>query len=236
MKLNKQQKQAISILAILVILFCVLYAAIPFPKHAASHVAFGFALLAFFVSAGILWYAYKDAKTLKSKLYGFPILKVAVLYLASQLGVSVVLFALGSFLAVPAWVSIATGVLLLAAALVGTIATDFTRDVIENTEKETVSATAAHATFRLDVNAVIPFAKTDAVRKALEKTSEKVRFSDPVSAPALEQIEQQLMDQLGALKTALAEKEETELLADIAALDAVIDERNALCKATKQHG
>lgn len=236
MKLNKQQKQAISVLAIFVILFSVLYFAIPFPKRAASHVAYVFAMLSFLVSAGILWYAYKDAKTLQSQVYGFPIFRVAMLYLALQVGVSVILFVIASLLAVPAWVSLVLGILLLAAALIGTIATDFTRDVIEKVEQETVVATAGHAMFHLNVNSAIPLAKTPAVRKALEKTAEKVRFSDPVSSPTLEPVEQKLTEQLNTLKTALLEKEEAELLTDIAMLDAAIDDRNALCKATKQRG
>ncbi|MBQ9519715.1 MAG: hypothetical protein IJR59_07460, partial [Firmicutes bacterium] len=73
-------------------------------------------------------------------------------------------------------------------------------------------------------------------KKLLEKFAEKVKYSDPVSSPALEDIEQRLTDAADEIKTLIDSGNYDDITAKINAADRLLDERNRLCKAEKGNG
>ena len=129
MKLNKGKFQTILILAIMLAAYLVLAFVIPFVKTAVFWLALVFTLAAFGLQLYVLKLSFEKGLDARSKFYGFPIARVASVYLIIQIVLSFLFMALAAFC--PAWIAAVVFVLLLAAAAVGVVAADAMRDEVE---------------------------------------------------------------------------------------------------------
>lgn len=232
MDLFKKQKSSFAVYAILFIVYNVLYFAIPFPKHSAAWIGYCFTLCSFAVSYWLFSVAFRETETLESKVYGFPIFRVGIIYLVSQIVFGFVIDLLGYKINIPNWLVLVVSVILLAYALIGMIATDTTRTVIEKQQEEVQIQTEKITYFRLDIARLADKADDEAVKKQLSKLAEDVRFSDPVSSEPLKEIEEQLEMEAHKLENMLGGNKE-QCLAQIKLLSDLLVNRNRMCKELK---
>lgn len=232
MNLFKERKTSLAVYGILFVVYNVLYFAIPFPKNSASWIAYFFTLCSFVVSYWIFMVAFQNTEELESKVYGFPILRVGISYLAMQLIFGFVVDLLGYQVKVAGWVVVVVSVLLLAYALIGMIATDTARNVIEQQQEEVVIQTEKIAYFQLDIAGLADRAAEVDVKEKLMKLAEDVRFSDPVSSEALQEIEGRLELEALKLENMLGSNPE-DCLTQIELLSNLLADRNRRCKALK---
>lgn len=232
MDLLKERKTSLAVYGILFVVYNVLYFAIPFPKTSAAWIAYFFTLCSFAVSYWIFSVAFQKTEGLESKVYGFPILRVGISYLAIQLVFGFVVDLLGYWIRVAGWVVVIVSVLLLAYALIGMIATDTARDVIEQQQEEVEIQTEKIKYFRLDIAGMADRAAEGEVKKKLMKLAEDVRFSDPVSSEALREIEGRLELEAMKLGDMLGGSQE-DCLTQIEVLSNLLADRNRRCKALK---
>ena len=111
--MKKSTIQGYVVLAVILAAFCDIAFAVPFVKNAVFWLAFAFTLVAF----GVEVYAFRTSfgkEDVRSKFYGFPIARLAVVYFIVQLVLALVLMALAQW--GPVWVAVILFVVVLAAA------------------------------------------------------------------------------------------------------------------------
>ncbi|MBR1758945.1 MAG: hypothetical protein IJ744_09515 [Lachnospiraceae bacterium] len=230
--LNKKAKSILVVYGIVFLLYIVFFACIPFHKVGASWVAFVFALISLIVSIFITAKAFQGQDALKSKLYGVPVFRVGLLYAAVQLIVTVIICILGVFFRVPVWVALVLGMVLFGCAVIGFIGTDNARDAIQEQEKEVQEAIQQTKMFRLNIESIVDRCGDPGLKKELRSLSEAIRYSDPVSSEATEEIEREIESRLEALATKVENPDEASNL--VKELKNLVVERNRVCKVEKR--
>ena len=233
---SKQKHSIIIIYGILLAAFLLLFFMIPFARTTAVWLAFIFGEISVILGYFITAYAFNGTQSLRSKVYGMPIFNISCAYTCIQLVFSFIIFIAGKYRDIPAWVVAVISVLFLAAALVGTVAADNARDIVEKVDEKLNDQIYRIKAFRLDADALANACEDADAKKLLEKFAEKVKYSDPVSSPALEDIEQRLTDAADEIKTLIDSGNYDDITAKINAADRLLDERNRLCKAEKGNG
>ena len=231
--MNKKQISTIAIYVVLLLVFNVIFFAIPFEKTSISWISFVFTWIAFLLGYGITYYAFSETETLQSKVYGFPVFRIGFFYMATQLVVTVILCAVGSVINVPAWVALVLSMLILTATMIGVIATDNARDVIQNMDQKTAVQTQVVKTFRLDVENLIGVCKDPVVKKKMESLADAFKYSDPVSRDSLVAIEARISDEVNVLKSLALGEDPDALVNKIDEVKILLADRNRRCKEGK---
>lgn len=230
--MNKRIKSMILVYAIIFVVECVLFFAIPFPKDGAALTEFIFTLIAVCGGCGISWYSFKN-QGLKSKIYGFSMFKIGYVYMTAQLIVGWIIAIVGCFVRVPVWIPLVVSVLILGASGIGVIGTDNARDIITEQQEQIRVSVRNMKTFRMDIGYIVDSCTDKDLKKPLEKLADQFRYSDPVSSEELSDIEnnlQQEVKNLAALvstNTSLAKKKADEV-------SVLLADRNRRCKELKQ--
>lgn len=233
MEFNKKQKSITAVYLIVLVVYNVLFFAVPFPKTAACVIVYVFFWIAAVVSYMVVIHAFPAEDTLRSKVYGFPVLRLGYWYLLIQFTLSAIFNLLAFMISVPAWVAVVLCILLLGAVLIGVIATDSTRDTIQQIQQEEEIHTRQMTYFRLDLSAYVDRSKSPDVKKSLQKLAEKFRYSDPVSSEELREIEEQLQQEVERLGD-LINAQDALAMEQIERVDAMLEDRNRRCKAGKR--
>ena len=226
-----------SILFFVIVLavYCLLFLVIPFPKSASSWMSFGFTLFAICVCGAVFVYNFRG-KDIRSKLYGFPILKVTLIYGVTQLLAGIVICVIAAFVDVPLWIPSVLYAVLLALEAVGFIATDSAKTVVETLDERTAAETETFAKLQAEIDGVIDLCTDDETCSILRKLSEKFRYSDPVSCPEAMAAESDLAADVDGLRTLVTGKDfaGARALADEIAIN--LARRNRICKMNKKEG
>lgn len=229
--MKKNTIRAWIVLAVVLVVYHVVIFALPFSKTPVFFLSWVFTLLAMAVQIYVMRVAFGREDDARSKFYGFPIAKVGLLYLVTQMVLGIAFMALGP--KTPIWLPVVLYVVLLGAAVVGFIGTDATRDEIVRQDvklKKDVSTMRALQSKALSLPALT---KEPALVAVLNKFAEAVRYSDPVSGDTLKDIEATLTACVDDLERALVEEDAVSaaVLAEKAA--GLLTERNRLCKLSK---
>ena len=233
-KLNKKSISMIAVYAIILVVYILVFCLIPFPKIAASYISFAFTIVSILASLGITAVAFKDDDALVSKIYGFPVFRIGYIYVATQFILGLIICIVASFVAVPYWVALLLSIILLGAAGIGVIAADNTRDTIKSIDNETERVTRTTKIFKLDIATIVDLCEDAEVKKDLEKLSEDMRFSDPVSSEATEESEAQLLEEIRILRGFIENNDKENSLKQIKKTSNLLAERNRICKAFKK--
>ena len=222
------------VLAIVFAVFVVIAMAAPFERNTAFWISFVFAVIAMAVQL----YAYPKAldfegHDVRSKFYGFPIIRITTLYLAVQVILSLAVMILCKYVEVKNWILVILYTVLFALAAVGFIAVDSMKEEVER--QETVHKANVGAMQALRSKAALLASQCDdpETKKALGALAENFRFSDPVSSDALKDIEDDLASLLDQLRNAIVAKDIGSVRTLCAKTETVLADRNRLCKLNK---
>ena len=133
----------------------------------------------------------------------------------------------------PAWIGSVLSILLLAAALIGVIGADNARDIIAEIDTREKIITKPIKTFRLDIASLCDSCTDENTKELLEKLSDKLCYSDPVSSDALADIEYRITQGIEELTEIIDKADYASAVEKIKAVDRMVDDRNRLCKAEK---
>ena len=97
LNLNKKTISAALVYLIALFLFVFVFLIIPFPKTVSSWIEFASTVISIIASMGISAYAFAGKEELTSKVYGYPVFRVGLYYVAAQLIVCVLVSLLGCF-------------------------------------------------------------------------------------------------------------------------------------------
>lgn len=231
MKTKKEKIQTFGILAIVLAVYLLLVFVIPFAKTAMFWLALAFTLVSFGVEAFVLWQWLTKGADARSRFYGFPIVRVGVLYLGAQLVLGFVLMALAAHC--PVRVGVVVMTLLLAAAAIGLIAADAARTEIERQDAQLKTDVTAMRALQSRAAALPARCEDAALKSDAQKLSDAFRYSDPVSNEATKNTEHELAVCMDELERAVLERDAAGAQSLIRRADALLAERNRLCRLNK---
>lgn len=233
MNKSKTGLRGMLVLAIIAVVYNVVVFLLPFPKGAVFWLSHCFILAAIAAQIWVMQVAFHKGKDARSRFYGFPIARLGVVYLLAQFALGLIFTALATVLPVPVWLPLALYLVLLGAAAVGLIAADAARDEIERQDTALKKDVSCMRALQSRAASMVGLARDAQVREALEKLSEDLRFSDPVSGGALAEIEAGLTACVDELYQAAADGRREDALALAQKARAVLAERNRMCRLGK---
>ena len=213
-------------------MYAVIFFAIPFERNATTWIAFSFGLVSIIAGAIVAFIAFDKGENLKSKVYGFPMIRLGYYYTAVQLILSIGLFIAELFIDLPSWISLVFSVLLLGVFIIGVVAVDNVRDIVEQVDYKEKINTKNIETFRVDINSLIGRSDDAEINKTIEKLAEEIKYSDPVSSDATKEIEQDILEKIDELRGAILNNDD-EIHCLISDLAGMIQKRNEKCKNSK---
>lgn len=215
-------------LAAVLVAFCVIALVVPFVRSACFWLSFAFGVLAI----GVQLYTMPRAMRgkLRSKFYGFPILRISFIYLAAQLVLSLLFMALAKL--VPVWVPTVLYLVLLCAALIGFVGADSVRDEVVRQDDRTKQQVSVMRAFQSQV-ANLSINCDESCKAELDKLADEFRYSDPVSSDAITDAEDELRCCIDELQRAVAENQSEDISRLCRKTSLVLAERNRLCKLNK---
>ncbi len=203
----------------------------PFTRNAIFWLAYLFGAIAIAAQIYIFRISFADGADVKSRFYGFPIARVGVIYMIVQVVLSLV--EMGVSDRFETWVAVIINVLPLAFAVIGIVAADTMREVVEKQETKVVRETANMRALQSTAAALPALSPDPELKKTLETMAEEFRYSDPVSTEETKYPEIQLKQQLGELKEALTGNNTDAARILIVKVMDTLAERNRICKASK---
>ena len=199
--------------------------------NAMFFVAYLFGVLAILTGWYTLRLSFKHGKDAKSQFYGFPILRVGLVYAAIQLLASLLCMIFAKYL--PLAVMLPVFFVLFCVAAVGLASTAVTRDEIRRQDTALKKQVGKMRTLQSMGNSLIAQCEDPEVAREVKKLAEALHYSDPVSCEALESVENELTNCMDELQRAILENDKSGSIGICKKTIAVLTERNRLCKLNK---
>lgn len=217
--------------AILLVLYLLVVFLIPFAKTPVFWLSFGYTLAAFAVAAAAFCIAFLRHPGAKSRFYGFPIARIGGVYWLAQLAVGLLVMAVGKW--IPVWLAVLVYTAALGAAVIGLIAAEAVANGIHSQDAGLKRSVAAMRSLQSQVNQMAAQCANPDAAAAVRKLAEELRYSDPVSSPALEEAERDLSAAVADLQSAVADDDSEAVKQLCRKAAALLAERNRLCKLHK---
>ena len=230
--MRKNEKRVLIVVIIVFVMFSVIAFAVPFVKNGAFWLTYIFSVISFAVQPFVMKIAFKDGKNLNSKLYGFPIARISVVYGIAQTVLSLVFMTLAKV--VPIWLVLVFDVILLGVSAIGFIGADSMRDEIVRQDKKLVKDVKFMRNLQSKMNVLVNQCEDENVRKSVSKLAENIKYSDVVSNEALSDIESDLSACIDDLQTAVVDGDKDGALSLCVKAEGLLAERNRLCKINKK--
>ena len=236
MKMKKGVLNSSLTLLIALVAFTVLVFVIPFEgadlvdRSGNFWLSYCFALAAF----GAQWYAtfvcIKN-ESAKSRFYGFPLIRVATLYLVVQLLLSLVFMILGNL--VPIEIPVVLYIPLLCAAAVGLIQVNAMRETIEKMDEQLKVDVAAMRALQSQTRAIAEQCDDEELRPTLKALAEELQYSDPKSSAAVAPMEAELKELVAELHRSVLDGDTVAARHLCKKASQTLNERNRICKLNK---
>lgn len=170
------------------------------------------------------------AKNLKKFFYKLPLITVSYTGLVLTVIVGTVCMAIPNL---PNWVGIIVCLLVLAFNAVAVIKANVAAEVVSNIDDKVKNQTAFVKISTVETQNILNRAKTDKVKAECKKVYEAMRYSDPISSPALAEEEAEISAKIRNLKSAVLSGEDETAISAAQDLLLLIGERNNKCKLLK---
>lgn len=222
MKNNKFLMNAV--IVILFTLFNIIVFQAPLEHTDGFWYVYGFTCIAFamqlYVTNGVL---VSDEK-IKSKFLGYSVAYVSGAYLLVQLLLCYFVMVNSD---IAQWKIIVLNSIVLAFALIGVCFTQIGKNYIGSIDEKVANKTSFIRIVSTDAEIVFSELKDEKEREAMSKLMDVIKYSDPVSSPALAEVEKEISNKMVKLKE--CEKK----VVVIENLEKLFVKRNLICKARK---
>ncbi len=203
---------------------------LPMERSSAFWAAYIFATLAFLLQALFFELSFGKAINLKSIFLGYPIAYLGSLYLVLQAIFSLIVITVET-------IQVQTTVIISAALLALTLSllvlAFFSREEIVSVEEKVKAKRFYNDNLYSEVELLQKKAVAPEAQTSLKKLAETIRFSDPMSCPALTGIENAIEAKVSTLKELVTNADAEAIKAACAEITELIAERNAKCKLMK---
>jgi len=137
------------------------------------------------------------------------------------------------FPALPAWLGAIVCLLVTGYFILACVNASTTSNIVAEIDEKVKTKTAFIRTAIVETENMLLRAQTTEIKAEIKKVCEALRYSDPMSAPALEQLEGEIEENLQQLKIAVTNNDVEKTPRISAELFALIQERNNKCKLLK---
>lgn len=196
MKNNKQLVSYIIVSVLILGVFNVIAFVVPFNRTATYWIGYVATMLAIVVAFASSFYAFRGDR--RSKFYGFPLISLAWAYLITQTIIGIVLMAASM---IPMFIALIVCVLVFAGFMIGMIAADNAKDVIEDIDTKVKQKTFFIKSLQLDMKDLMSDVSDPELSKALKDLSDEIAYSDPVSVEQIFSVENRIDDGMMDLKS-----------------------------------
>lgn len=227
--MKKNNARMLAIWGILLALYNLISFVVQFEHNTVFWLSYGFSLAAFAVLFASWYFGDFKGDNTRSKFYGLPILKIGVTYFVVQIFAGWVVMTVKT---VPTRVAIIVYAVALVVTVVGIIGADAVRDEIQTKDNKLKKNVNSMRSLQSQANQLVGQANGEA-KKSLQKLAENLRYSDPVSSEMSRDAEIDLMALLTDLQAAVVDNDEVSVIALCRKAEAVLTERNRLCKLGK---
>lgn len=229
--MNKNASRGLIILAIVLAVFSLIAFAVPFAHTTLFWVAYGFGVFAILFQLYIFKTSFAGNDDAKSRFYGFPIARLGVYYLITQLILSVIEFALAGL--IPVWPAVIVNVLVLAFVLIGCITAETMRDEIVQQDNKLKKNVSAMRELQSMAASIVGQCSDEEMKSIVKKIADELRFSDPVSSDATAELENEMRSQLSDIQQAIVEGDVNGTKTLCTKLLETSAERNRVCSISK---
>lgn len=168
-------------------------------------------------------------KRLSGTFYRLPLIRLS--YGCVIMTTIVAVVAMLAFL--PSWIPLALAVLILAAYAFAILKAVVAAELVESVDEKTRAKTSFIRNLTVDADSLLARAKSEPVKAACKKVFEALRYSDPVSAYGLVDVEERIKAEFDALTDAVIADDPKAVSASADELLTLIAERNKKSKAGK---
>ena len=229
--MTKNASRGLMILAIVLAVFSLIAFAAPFAHTAVFWIGYGFGVFAVLFQLYIFKASFAGNGDAKSRFYGFPIARLGIYYLVTQLILSVIEMALAGL--IPAWPAIIVNALALAVALIGCITAETMRDEIVQQDNKLKKNVSAMRELQSMAASMVGQCSDEEMKSIVKKIADELRFSDPVSSEATAELEEDMRSQMQDIQQAITEGDtEGVKVLCIKACESLA-ERNRICSINK---
>lgn len=229
--MKKGTVRSLIILAILLVLYLLITFVPPYVHGGVFWVSFVFTMLAFILAYVAAYIGFIRQPDAKSKFYGFPIVKIAALYLLSQVVIAFAFTLNGQY--VPAWIPTIIYAVMLAAAAIGLVSADAVVEQIQTQDQQLKKDVTLMRGLQSKVSQMKAQCEDSSAAKAVAELSEALQYSDPVSSDAIGEAEADLSAAIDELQSAVVDGDSEVIQKLSRKAMALLNERNRLCKLNK---
>ena len=166
---------------------------------------------------------------LSGTFYRLPLIRLS----CGCLIVTLILAVLAMLAIIPSWVPLALTLLILAIYAFAILKAGTAAALVEGVDSKVQAKTAFIKTLTIDANTLLSRAKSEPAKAACKKVFEAVRYSDPMSAEALADVESRIRIEFDALTDAVLADNADAATTSADELLTLIKERNSRCKMEK---
>jgi hypothetical protein len=213
---------------LILLLFNVISFSIPFVRKSGFWSGYGFSTLAILLTAVTSFYAL-GRTGLQSKFYGLPILYVVWAYLGLQLVAGFVFMSLNT----PLRLNILLSLALLGLCLTGLIAVEIGVTEIRRVDEAIRDKVFRIKSLQAEVDSMTGKITEPVLKKSLQKLSDAIHYSDPVSSPQLAELESNIEHETALLAQELDAGNMSAVQSICDELQQLLAERNRKCRLLK---
>lgn len=229
--MNKNIIRACIIIILFVSIFSLVSFELFFDNDGVFWLAYGCGVISIIYQAYILKASNLGKSRAKSRFYGFPIIRIGVVYMTVQLIVSTIEMVMVKV--IPFKLVLIVNILIIAFALVGSIVSNVVRDGIENMDMKLKKDVTNMRTLQANMSSLENLCKSEGMKALIHDISEKVRYSDPVSSEDTVKLEIQLQQEFGALKAYVIQDDVDRAKEIVDKMNKDLEERNVMSLLNK---
>lgn len=226
--MKKSKWFAISLIVLVV--FNVIAFVAPFNKTSTFWIGYGFGIVAIVLEFFVNQKVQNTGKELKSRFYGWPLMIVAFVYLTVQIILSL-LFMIAS--SIDARIAIIASVLCLAVCLIGLIAGEGAKNIIEQIDLKVKEKEFFIKSLESDLHLLSASCSDAVAKKSIIALADAIRFSDPMSSDLLSDIESEIADGCKTIKVLVEDCQFDLVNQECSRTMNLLAKRNEKCKLLK---
>lgn len=197
-----------------------------------KNIAFGivlvFSLLAILAQIYTVHTVMKSQLPAKDRVYDFPMIRVSVLYLLIQLLTSLLI--VGFSAKIPAFAAIIIEIVILAIAVIAFYAVKVTQKEILRQDAQLKKELSKMEELQTRINLLISQCEEEQIRGMIQKLSEEVRYSNPISRDISEEIEEELEVLFTDIETRVLDGDVENTTELCSRMKGLLRERDRICK------
>ena len=175
------------------------------------------------------WIALKQNK-LSGTFYRLPLIRLSYACIIVTTVIGCVMMAVPNL---PSWIPLIVALIIMALYAVAVLKAAAAAEIVEQIDEKVQAKTTFIRTLTVDAQTLLSRAKSEPVKAACKKVFEAVRYSDPMSADALSDVESRIRTEFDSFTDAVISDNAEAATASADELLTLIQERNSRCKMEK---